>query len=676
MNAASVPGRRFTCAVLVACLWAGKAWGAAASESPARGLFVAMEAALEKEIGARMVKRPENSGDRLQRLEIAIDLRLLCRSAAAQTAALQGDPQAAARLRLRLFMDALAVVEDALARQTENLTQAQLDAAARLHELTFVEIKALKDVEGVSRGLAPVVLALTGARGDPKNLPAVRPRVARPPAQEDPAKSLAAMGEEVTRLNISVPLRQQLSVLARDAVQANAPGADPKIKDAQAYAQVLEAGMDLARGLQFNTAIAPEARLEAEVQLAEGIAMFMDPRTRAAGRKQISSMAQYRQTLGRIGSLGLTAREMDQFAPLFIWARQTPEAGAKALSALEAYVQLRAKGAARLKQPNTMTTLRRSIDELEKQVAATSAAFVVTALDVPRSGAARVADVEQQAGEMRRLVTLLTQLDEMPQTLDLLGQFKPRPTGGLERRVAMAAVVAAKAEASKERAEAIALIGAVHDLAAAAVDLGKFDINTVSPTVERKCAGGRLSALDARWRQSVMELASAAAAGNAIDPAKLARVQNAKVLQAAVQRATVLETALLDADLLARWIDWRMGPEDLKPLFIPYQEAMSAAFAAYVSDAPDAVENWLKTEKRYRGVIDLMIRAGSYRNQCAAFPTGILNLVASLSTPAEGAPFAQERYAAFSMDAYRSLMAAGETAAAEQVLAAFFKRHD
>ena len=647
----------------------------AQAPNPARAMFVEIESALEKEIASRMVRRPETSGEDRQRMEIGIDLRLLCRSAATVAAGAQGDAQANARLRVRLFMDALNAVEDAFSKQNGKLTAAQTEAATKLRALTFVEMKGMKELEDASRALAPLVLGLTGTPGT-EPLPRVRPAVAKTVVQDDTARTVSALADEVARLNVSVALRHQLSVLARDAVNYNAPQQGQKFPEAKAYAQVLEAGIDLARGLQFNTAIAPEARLEAEVQLAEGIAMFMDPRTRGLGQGRIASMAQYRQTLGRIGKLGLSMEEMNQFGSLFLWSRQTPEAGAKAMAALESFVQMRAAYAARPKQQNVMATLRRSIEELEKQFSSVSAALVAAALDVPRSGATRVTDLEHQAGEMRRVLNLLTQLDQMPQTLDTLGQFKPRPTGGLERRTASAAVVASKAEASKERAEATALIDAVHQLATAAVELSKFDASTISPTVERKCAGGKLAALDARWRQTVIDLASSAAAGNAIDPARLARVQNAGVLQEAVKRATMLEAALLDAEVLARWVDWRMGPEDLKPLFLPYQEAMADAFTAYVSDTPSAIETWNKTEKRYHKVIDLMIRAGTYRDQCKAFPTGALNLAACLNAPLEGAPYAQERFTAFSLDAYRSRLAAGEKAAAEQILAAFFKRHE
>lgn len=650
---------------------------AAAQVNPARPVFTEIGAALEKEIASRMVRRPETTGEKLARMEIGIDLRLLCRSAATVAAGVQGDAQANARLRLRLFMDALNVVEETFARQTEKLTPAQMDAAAKLRRLTFVEIKALRELENTSKALAPLVLALTGTPWDGKALPAVRPVAARVVVRDDTPRTVVSLAEEVTRINVSLALRQQLSVLAREAMQLNQPGANASKETqglARAYALALEAGIDLARGLQFNTAIAPEARLEAEVQLSEGIALFMDPRTRAMGQERISSMAQYRQTLGRIGKLGLSVQEMDQFGPLFMWARQTPEPGSRAMAALEGYVQMRAQFAARPKQQNTMPTLRRSIEELEKQFAGVSAALVAGAVDVPRGGSARVADVEQQAGELRRVVTLLNQLDLMPQTLDVLGQFKPRPTGGLERRVAAAAVIASKAEASKERAEATALIDAVHQLAGTAVELGKFDASTISPTVERRCAGGKLAALDARWRQMVMELASAAAAGSAVDAGRLARVQSAKVLQDAVTRATVLEAALWDADLLARWVDWGMTAEELKPLLLPYQEAMADAFAAYVSDTPSAIETWNKTEKRYEKVIELMIKAGSYRQQCAAFPTGVVNLAASLNAPLEGAPFAQERFAALALDVYRSRVAAGETAAGQQMLASLFKR--
>src|SRR5687768_1824557 len=130
------------CLAVGCALWAALvAPDAAAQGGPARSVFTEIEAALEKEIAARMVRRPQTTGEQLARMEIGIDLRLLCRSAASVAAAAQGDAQANARLRLRLFMDALNAIEDALSRQTDKLTPRQAEAAAKLRQMTFLEIK-------------------------------------------------------------------------------------------------------------------------------------------------------------------------------------------------------------------------------------------------------------------------------------------------------------------------------------------------------------------------------------------------------------------------------------------------------------------------------------------------------------------------------------------------------
>jgi hypothetical protein len=648
--------------------------------SAARPLFAELEASLQQEIAARMVKRPQVINEARARLEIEIDLRLLARAAfiQAMNAAAGSDAQANARLRGRLFLDAIATVESALDRQQNNLSPPQAEAAKGLQRLTFVEVKNAKDLDALSRQFAPILLALTGQQGvDAARLPPLRPRPAPASRDEGPAgATLQQMAEEVNRLNISIPLRQQLAALAGRA--ANPPGVDEdaRVKESALLTGTLRDSLELARALALNTAIQPDARLAMESQLGEGIALLMDHRTRALGQARLSAMSQYRQATARIARLNLSREQSEQFGPLFTWARTAGAAGSRAMAAVEHYLKQRRHFEARSRTPHPIPAFQRTVAEVEKQFSTAAAAFVSAAGEVSRSPS-RAGALDTHVEEMRRAADLLEALDHMPITLDALGQFKPRPGGGaLDRRVAQAAQAIVNPTGNDNiRAASITLMLDLHRLGQLALELSRVDLSNVSATVQRKCAGGRLPALNQKWRDLVTQLASEAAAGNDLKQADLNRLAQVQVLHDAVKQATVLEAALMDGGVLERWVDWRMGPEHLKPLFIPYQEAMSQAFAGYVSDQPEALETWTKLERRYRPVIDLMVRAGAYRDQCANFPPpGPINLAAAFNTSLEGAPFAAERLTALYMDVYKHVSDTGNTAAAIATLNAYLSR--
>jgi len=658
-------------AAAIAGSWAFSAHGAARGEmAGAKAMFEAQVAALERELAAMMAQRSNTAGDKLAVLELGIDLRLTRRWLAAQGAAAGGgsELQVAIRLREHLWHEALGVIEKTIRQQGGKMTQAQVDGAARLHELTFGyrELRSVREVDEISHKLAGTLLLLAGPGGvDENSLPVMRPKpvkVERPtnPENDPPQRTVAQMMEEVQRINVSAPLRRHMLALANEA---------SKPDQAAAMRPALELCLDVAKALQANTAVSPESRMQIEAKMVEGLAMFMDVRTRAAGQAKLAELQRYKAIVTRVGKMNLTPEQLSQFGPLLVWAREHGPQGNRIMAALERYVDCRARFEARPRQPSVLPTLRRSIEELEKQFDQSSDAFVTSALSLARPGPTTTpAGVDAHASDLVRALELLEKLDQMPIMLDRLGAYKPKPYGGLETRVIKAAVAASAAGNFHGKAEAVRFILDVHRLGELAGELAKVSAIQIPPAIERRWTGGKLAALDAKWRTMVSELASSAAAGDPLDSKKLARLAGAPVLYDALRRGAAMDRTLGESAPLAYWVDWYMTVDDLKPLLSAYPKGMAEAFTGYLGDTAGTLEKWEKIEQRYGALAGLFTRLNLYRDQCLRLPAGVVGLAAALATPLDGEPFATERYAGYAVAIWNSRSAAGDTAGAEEAI--------
>ena len=90
---------------------------------------------------------------------------------------------------------------------------------------------------------------------------------------------------------------------------------------------MLGQAVNLAKGLQANTAVSAENRAAIETQLAEGLALYSDPRTRDAGKSRIDSLGTYRQVLSRIGKMGLTREQVTHLSQGLAWASAAGDSG-------------------------------------------------------------------------------------------------------------------------------------------------------------------------------------------------------------------------------------------------------------------------------------------------------------------------------------------------------------
>lgn len=627
---------------------------------------------LDRELAARMLRRPDLTGNARAKLELEIDLRIIQASlvALAEQAKFSSNEQVAAWIRAKQFRDAVRGVEGALT-QDAITSPSQKDALGRIRKLSFTaaKLKPGKDLDAFCKEAA--IAMANAVNATPVNagtMVVMRPKPLGGQSTGGGPPTVAELTQQVQMLAaVSVPLRQQLLALASSA------GAPSKDDDAKATYDVLSESVDLARGLQSNTAVTPDARENIEAQLAQGIALFSDPRTRGAGRRKIAALGQYRQTLARVEKMSLTADQMARFAPALAWARANPEAGAKVLGMIEQYLRLVGQWDTLTRDTSVAMSLRRPLEDLKAQFAKQRSAF---AQQAPHVGAeASVDDLQQDVSELQRLYEITDDLVAMTSSLDTLNAYRPRPAGSLERKVATAATAAVGPAGSTNRADGHKYLHSVHELAGLARRLAARPLSDLPETVAQGWAGGKVASFETKWKSIVAESAGDLASGKIeLDKAKLVRLRTALALQETLRNARPLEEALAKTADLSRWVDWTIEPPALSALIGVYKDATAAAVAGFVADNSDAMERWKRLKVSYDPVAALILRDAAYAAQCEGLPIGLAGDLSRLATPLENAPFATERFASYSIGLWNALEQAGQEAVAERVLADQAKR--
>lgn len=625
---------------------------------------------LDRDIASRMLRRADYPPARRGRLELEIDLRILQRSlvAAAADAKFESNEQAIAWIRARQFRDAVRAFEEAKSQDSASPTPSQQEAIGQLHKLSFAPAAGASDDFCKSAALA-VANAVNPTPVPPAALPLMRPKpLANADATtKDHAPSVGELTDEVHRLAaISGTLRQQLLNLATLA------GAE---KDDRTLATLLGQAVTLARGLQSNTAVGAEARLAIETQLAEGIVLFTDPRTRDAGKARIENLGQYRQTLSRIGKLNLSREQTDQLAPAFTWAQSNPDAGGRVLAAIEQYFDACAKWDA---LPANVVALpapvRRAYDDLRAQFTRLRGTFLQEASRIGTPLGSAIS-LDAQAEDARRLLAVADDLLSTPASLDTLNALKLRPAGALEKRVALAAASAAAPTFAATRTDAQKLLDAVHNLATLTRDLAARPLTDIPSPVVKDWAGGRLDSFDHRWHTLAADLATSLAAGATdLDAPKFARLQTALKLIDSLRTAAQLEAALAKVASLSRWADWSLNPAALHAVLAPYREATGGAVFGFASDTAEPIERWQHLSSRYQPLISLILRDAAYAEQCQSLPIGLVADTARLATPFEDAPFATERFASYAVTVWAQFDKAGSDDQADRLSTTLARR--
>jgi hypothetical protein len=624
---------------------------------------------LEREIAGRMMRRADLPPARRGRLELEIDLRILQRGviAAAADAKFESNEQAAAWLRAKQFRDAVRAFEEARPPENAALPPSQQEAIGQLHRLSFAPVGASD--EFCRTAALALINAVNSTPVAPGALPKMRPTpIANTEAPSgERAPSVAELTDDVRRLAaISVPLRQQLLALA---------GLAAAEKDDKSLRTLLAQSVALAKGLQNNTAVGPEARIGIETQLAEGIVLFIDRRTRDAGKARVDGLSRYRQILTRIGKLALPREQMDQLAPAFTFAQSNPDVGPRLLATIEQFFDTCAEWDA---LPTNFVALpaalRRPAEDLRSQFVRTRGAFLQDASRLGSFGTTP-ATLEQHLEEARRLRSVAEDVHAMTPSLDTLNNLKVRPAGALEKRVATAAAAAAAAAPAANRNDGQKYLDAVHTLANLVRDLSARPLGELPPPVVQTWAGNRLDAFENRWRNVAGEHATSLTGGAIeLDASKVARLQTAMKLGDALRAAAQLEAVLPKTPALARWVDWAVDPATLQVVLSPYKEATAGAVLGYASDTPDAVDKWQRLHGRYQPLIALILRDAVYADACQGLPIGLAADAARLATPFENAPFATERFASYALTLWAHFERTADHDPADRVSVALAKR--
>lgn len=627
---------------------------------------------IEREVASLMMRRIDQTGDKRAKTDLLIDLRIIRRYIGAIAADAKPDTndQAIAWLRLKQFTAAARGVEEALADANWAPSPSQKDALKALNKLSFtaVEIKSVKDLDDFCRGLALSLANVVNASPvNPAALPVMRPKPIAIPhggggggGAEQP--TIAQLTGDIQRLAaISVPLRQTLLALAGTA------GTAPD-KEAPGLYNLLVQSVNLARGLQANTAVSPENRMEIETQLAEGIALYMDPRTRDAGKARIDSLSAYRQVLSRIGKMSLTAQQMQQLAPALAWASAAGEPGTRFLGLLEQYMDRCAKWDA-LPRDAVLPNLKRPLEDLTLLFGRSRNAF----MQVGARPAPLLDELVKHVEEMRRIYGIGEDLAAMGPSIEHLNTYKPRPMGALERKVQVAANAAVNASPSVNRNDAEKYLSAVHELAERSKHMATRTLTDVPAPVSQAWSGGKADSIEAKWKAVVGELLTSLI-GNALelDKAKVAKFDAAAALGDSLKQAAQLEAALAKIAPLSRWADWSIDPQTLTMMVGTYREALAGAFVAYIGDRDD--DRWHKAAPRFAAISALVIRGSAYAEQCQNLPIGLAGDLSRLATRLEGEPFPLERYASCQIACWQIFERLGDPDAADKAMTSLTKR--
>ncbi len=272
---------------------------------------------------------------------------------------------------------------------------------------------------------------------------------------------------------------------------------------------------------------------------------------------------------------------------------------------------------------------------------------------------------------MKKSIESAETYEQVPQSLQILLAFKPRPTGALERRFAVLMTAlndqrpsTAKDDAAKAMADIVRLADLASELDWPA---------PVSPDVQSLYTHGKLNAFETRRKELVAELASDLAAAKKIDNAKLQRLEQMRELRKALAEAAVFEAAMKKAEPLSRWIDWRVDPTDLQAIVGPYRQTVASLIETYTTDATPAV-TWKPIHDRYSPLLRLVIKQLPHGDACSGLPTGVAGHIGRLMSPMENQPFADERYAGYAMKIWARYYEIGDEKSATHVADALAAR--
>ncbi|HWE04233.1 MAG TPA: hypothetical protein VG326_17640 [Tepidisphaeraceae bacterium] len=584
--------------------------------------------------------------------------------------------QACVALRVISLQSAADHVGERLQNFAKSLTPGQLHGLKSLHDLTYglPDGATVGTVDDVSRKVATALILISNPNPvEIKNLPPMRPRniviattapTTEPSATRPPTiAELASLGRT---LDISPALRKQLQSLAA-AAQAPAAG-DNASPDAEALYEMLSTSTELAEGLAHNTGVDAAARPKIEQQLTEGLALFTDVRTRAAGQSRVASLSQYRQLLMQLQGMRLPAALLQKLSPTFTWANANPDSGGKVLGAIEKYLQLCTRFDAR--KPIALPfAQKKAVETLQKQFAAQRANFLDDAAALGAganpfaAGAPTPGGLVNRVESMRQYLDSLSVIEPSAHAIAALAPYRPRPTGGLEKRAVSAAGELSSTGVVNGRDAAAKFLADVERLARLADSI--VTPTGLSSETIKTYAHGRLSAVDAQRATLIGSLASQLASGKEMEISDLLKLDTLRQLYDALRMAGDVEAGLAKAPSLSRWADWSISPDQLTALIVPYRDATAAAFDGFAEENLTPISRWPAIQKRFAPLLSLVKELGQYADQCKDLPVGQLGEFAKLLTPMDRQPFATERYASLAISVWQRAAEGTDTKVAD-----------
>lgn len=617
----------------------------------------------EDELAGLLQRRGDTAVDATM-LEVQIDLRLLARSLASSLAdKLDAKPeQAAAFLRMEQVLRA----GQAIAANTKPLTAlgpAQSAALKQLHDLTYkpLDTSSVAAIDAIAKDVAGALVAISPAAPQVPMRPA---QVINPnPTTTTSDNSLASLRTMVQRANVMPGLRRQLLGLADAATTATTAG---DAAETRALTGALTDAVDLASGLATNTAVDNATRQEVETQLAEGLALFVDTRTRDIGRRRLKTLQPYRQTLVRVGKIKENP-DANRLGKLFVWAQENADEGSKALVAVEAYNRVVAEYESRPAATSLPPNVKRSADAMRKHFAQARATFMDDARALGEGGimAPQPKQLEDDVAEMAKALDMIGLVESTPKSVDVLLAYKPLPTTALEKRT-IAALLGVMGEGKMPQPDAEATVKAINGLANAATRIGGTLNDTLAPTVAEAWGSSAMAAWDKKLRAMITTQASNVAANGVIDDVAVARLTLAADICEVLRNAKDIDDAIVKSGALSRWADWGLSTAALEAIVKPYRDATGTAVLGVINDAASDADQWRKIHRKYRPVVAYIQRMSEYAPACAALPDDAAGgAIAQLATPFDGQRFGDVRRVAAALSIWSAAEQAADLSTAE-----------
>lgn len=613
---------------------------------------------LESQIVALTHQRFDAMPAEQQLIDLQIDLRVFSRWMLQQVASAEADSdlQATAYLRWMDLTDLSRRVDQWVSSGAASPTERQLSAMHALRQQSYglKDLATVGELDAQCKQLATHLNNLLST-GSPVQLVTMRPgRVSGPTVQRldgtGQDRSLAALSNRIRLATISVPLRRTLlSLVAQVEKLSTDPATESEAEDLH---RVLEQSLDLVMGLAANTGVLPEARAQLEAQLTEALILYADPRTRSAGQTRLSTMTEYRQLVDRVAQMELSPEMNRQLGPAFVYARENPRSSAQVLGAIERFSQEMRRLETAPRRPLPTPAYQQVARDLDNLIATARDEFLDAASHLGRGGimGSPPQQLDQLARELTRLMDIHDALWAMPASLETINAYRPRPTGGIERRLWPALQHLTSSDATPQRAQAEQLIREIDALAKLAVDIQSLPVVEISPDMQVGFAANMLPQFQAKCNSSLAELATALASGQSLDESRMNRLRSARRMVEALRDVLPVIRMVEQADVLTRWSDWSLDSRKSMALIRPYRDALSRAFAGFVQDDSAAINEFFQFQRRYEPVVNLLLRVSRYAASCRELPEGLTGELSRLATPSDRAPHATERFVSFATE--------------------------